>query len=347
MLHSIDSEILFLQQEDLIKLGVLDMKQIMATVEKTYELMGQGLIKNPPKCRTRCCIPDDPVNWPSFFNSMPCYIAGDVNIAGVKWAAESKKNATTPGIPYGIDITVLSDPETVLPFCILDGTLITAMRTSAVGGVLAKYSAPSNTEAATLVGAGVIGKTMVMAICEALPNIKTIYLCDLDLPKAKAVAEELAPKYNVEIIPSTESKACALKSQLIVTETTARKPIVDKSWLTPGCAVISMASNEIELDVARAADVICIDYWEQMITYEGKAVAKLYNNGELTQDGVEELGDLVLGRKKGRTSDDQFVFATSMGIGALDIMVGYQMYQNAVKAGVGKKVRLWDKPLWE
>ena len=123
MLHSIDSEILFLKQEDVIKAGLLDMKQILKVTEKTYELMGQGLIKNPPKVRTR--IPDDD-NWQSFFNSMPCYIGGDVNIGGIKWAAESKKNAHTPGIPYGIDITILSDPETVLPFCILDGTLVTA-----------------------------------------------------------------------------------------------------------------------------------------------------------------------------------------------------------------------------
>ena len=53
MLHSIDSEILFLKQEDVIKAGLLDMKQILKVTEKTYELMGQGLIKNPPKVRTR------------------------------------------------------------------------------------------------------------------------------------------------------------------------------------------------------------------------------------------------------------------------------------------------------
>ena len=57
MLHSIDSEILFLKQEDVIKAGLLDMKQILKVTEKTYELMGQGLIKNPPKVRTR--IPDE------------------------------------------------------------------------------------------------------------------------------------------------------------------------------------------------------------------------------------------------------------------------------------------------
>ena len=345
MLHSIDSEILFLKQEDVIKAGLLDMKQILKVTEKTYELMGQGLIKNPPKVRTR--IPDDD-NWQSFFNSMPCYIGGDVNIGGIKWAAESKKNAHTPGIPYGIDITILSDPETVLPFCILDGTLVTAMRTSAVGGLLAKYTAPSNTETACLVGAGDIGRTMVMAIAEAIPTVKTMYLCDLDVPKAEAVAAELQPKYpNVKIIPTKDSKGAAQKSQLIVTETTAAKPFVDKSWLTPGCGLVSMASNEVDLDVVRSADVICIDYWKQMITYNGKAVTQLYNNGEIDENGVSELGDLVLGKKTGRTSDDQFVFATSMGIGALDIMIGYQLYQNAAKMGIGTKVKLWDKPLWE
>ena len=151
----------------------------------------------------------------------------------------------------------------------------------------------------------------------------------------------------MKIIPTKDSKGAAQKSQLIVTETTAAKPFVDKSWLTPGCGLVSMASNEVDLDVVRSADVICIDYWKQMITYNGKAVTQLYNNGEIDENGVSELGDLVLGKKTGRTSDDQFVFATSMGIGALDIMIGYQLYQNAAKMGIGTKVKLWDKPLWE
>ena len=131
MLHTINPEILFLKQEDVIKAGLLDMKQILAVTEKTYAMLGQGLIKNPPKTNTS--IPDKE-NWQSFFNAMPCYIGGDVNIGGIKWAAESKKNATIPGIPYGIDISILSDPETVLPFCILDGISILARSTIAPSG---------------------------------------------------------------------------------------------------------------------------------------------------------------------------------------------------------------------
>ena len=343
MLHTTNPEILFLKQEDVVKAGLLDMKQIIEVTEKTYSMLCKGQIKNPPKTNTS--IPDKE-NWQSFFNSMPCYIGGDVHIAGVKWAAESKKNATIPGIPYGIDISILSDPETVLPFCILDGTLITAMRTSAVGGVLAKYAAPSNATTATLVGAGVIGRTMVSAIHEALPQIKTMYLCDLDVAKAEEIAQEYSEKLGVEIIPTSDSKGSALKSQLIVGETTARTPIIDKSWLTPGCGLVTMHSGEVCEEVFLSADGVAADYWTQLKKHVNP-LAKLTQEGKLDEANIIDLSELVLGEKKLRTSDDQFVAAASMGLGALDIMIAYQMYLNACEKGIGTKVNLWDKPLWE
>ena len=343
MLGTINPEILFLQQEDQIKAGLLDMKMILKITEDTYKMLGQGQIQNPPK--THLGIPADTSDWSSFFNTMPCHIAGGLNIAGVKWAAESKKNAVTPGIPYGIDISILSDPETVLPFCSQDGTIITAMRTSAVAGVQAKYCAPSDTDTATLIGAGVIGRTMIMAVCESIPTLKTIYLCDLDPEKAGQVAEEAAGKYNVTIIPTSDSKAAAAKSQLIIGETTARTPFIDKSWVKPHSAIVCV-SNEATTDIVKMADVNVVDYWEQIITFKNKAITQVYDAGEITKEQVLETSDLVLG-KPCRTSDDQFIYACSLGLGALDIAVAYALYRNAVKMGLGTKVKLWDKPLWE
>ena len=343
MLGTINPEILFLQQEDQIKAGLLDMKMILEITEETYKLLGEGKIQNPPK--THLGIPD-PANWNSFFNTMPCHIAGDYNIAGVKWAAESKKNANTPGIPYGIDISILSDPETVLPFCILDGTIITAMRTSAVAGVQAKYCAPSDTKTATLIGAGVIGETMVMAICEAIPTVKTIYICDLDLPKAEKIAAEYKDKYpGVEIIPTADSKAAAAKSELIMGETTARTPFIDKEWVKPHSAIVCV-SNEANKDIPLMADVKVVDYWKQMVTFKNKAIVQAFDAGEISKDQILETSDLVLG-KPCRTSDDQFIYACSLGLGALDITVAYKLYQNAMKMGLGTKIKMWDKPLWE
>lgn len=257
MLHSIDPGILFLQQEDVIKAGVLDVKQVISAVETTYAMLGRGELNTPSKINMSLPSVE---NWQSFFNSMPAYIGGDVNVAGFKWAAESKKNAQTPGIPYGIDITILSDPETVLPFCILDGTLITAMRTAAVGALHAKFVAPSFAETATLIGAGVIGRVMVATVHETLLKIKTIYLCDTNLAKAEAVAAEYGDSLGVKIIPTTDSKAAALKSQLIVCETPCRTPILDKSFLTPGCGAVSMMCAEIADDLGVDLKIVDMDF---------------------------------------------------------------------------------------
>ena len=340
----VKSEILFLKQEDVIKAGLLDMKQVLAACEKTYQLFGKGEIINHPKVSTK--IPDEE-NWTSFFNSMPAYIGGDVKVGGIKWACESKKNATTPGIPYGIDIAILSDPDTVLPFCIMDATLITAMRTSAVAGLFAKYTAPKNAKVATLVGAGVIGRTAIMAVNETVPTLETIYLCDLDISKAEGLKKEFEGTCKATIIPSTDTEGCIKKSELIITQTTASKPFLKADWVNKGATVIQMASNEVELDVLRNSDQIFVDYWTQMITNTGKAVTQLYNAGEIKFEDVVELAQLTLGQHPGRKSADETLFCSSMGLGALDIMIGYSMYLNAKKMGLGVTLHQWDNPLWE
>ena len=340
----VKSEILFLKQEDVIKAGLLDMKQVLAACEKTYQLFGKGEIINHPKVSTK--IPDEE-NWTSFFNSMPAYIGGDVKVGGIKWACESKKNAETPGIPYGIDIAILSDPDTVLPFCILDATLITAMRTAAVAGLFAKYTAPKNAKVATLVGAGVIGRTAIMAVSETVPTLETIYLCDLDISKAEGLKKEFEGVCKATIIPSTDTQGCAKKSELIITQTTTSKPFITPDCVNKGATVIQMAAHEVEHDVIRHADQVFVDYWEQMIRHMDLDVAQLHHAGEIQFEDVVELSKLALGEHPGRKSADETLYCASMGLGALDIMIGYSMYLNAKKMGLGVTLHQWDNPLWE
>ena len=164
--------------------------------------------------------------------------------------------------------------------------------------------------------------------------------------KIRDVLKEYGDSLGVEIIPTSDSKAAALKSQLIVGETTAPKPFMDTSWLTPGCGLVSMHSNEVMEDVFLKADGIVADYWTQLKQHTNP-LSKLTKEGKLDESQIMDLSELVLGTKKLRTSDDQFVAAASMGLGALDIMIAYQLYLNATEMGIGTKVNLWDKPLWE
>lgn len=333
-------EILFLSQEDVVKAGVLDMPKVMEQVEQAYTYMGNHEVVNPAKIKLS--IPEEGP-WDSFFMSMPSYIK-PLDVAGFKWAAESHENVKHPGMPLGLDVVVLSDPTTVYPRAFMDGTIITAMRTSAVAGMAAKYLARKNSKVATLVGAGVIGRTMVMAIMTALPDLETIYLCDLNVPKAEALAKEFEGKYNV--IASGDTEACAKASDLIVTETTCVKPFLKREWIKSNATVIQMGSWEIDEQIPKDAANLYVDSWAQLSHFSSCLIGHLHENCGLEREGVIELQDVVVGNAPGRTNDEDLICCCTLGFGAVDITVANWIYENAKQKGIGTKLNLWENPLW-
>ena len=334
-------EILFLKQEDVIAAGLLDMGMVIEVTEQTFRMIGEGKVINPAK--TMLGLPDN-ASWTSFFMSMPAFLAGDLRVAGFKWAAESKRNATVPGMPYGVDVVMLSDPDTVYPKAIMDGTLITAMRTSAMAGVAARHLARMDSEVACLVGAGVIGRTMIMAMHEVLPALKEIRLCDLDLKKAEALAGEFAGRARV--VPAADLESAARAADVVVTETTSKTPFLKNAWLKPNVTVIQMSMYEIEDDVLLKADKVAVDNWEQLSHGVGTLIKKLHDEGKLKRDDVAEIQELVTGKKKGRESDDEKIACCTFGVGAVDIAVASRIYELALEKGVGQKLTLWDEPRW-
>ena len=348
MLNSYEPSFIYLQEEDAIKAGATDMKMTIEACEKVHKLMAENQIFNPPKSHIGLPLGCSATGWESFFNSMPCFVGGDVNVAGMKWAAEARKNATVPGIPVGNDVTILSDPNTVLPFCILNATLITAMRTGATAGLFAKHTAPSNYETVTSIGCGVVGQTTVMAIAECLPNTKKLYVSDLDMAKAQATVETYQEKYPwMEMIATDDPKAAAAESQVIITQTTSKKEFVDDSWVKPNTALVQVGAQEIEKSVVLKSDVIVVDYWDQMVVFSGRPTTALFNEGKLKKEDTWDLTDVILDPSKGRQNDGQFTFCSAVGLGSLDIMIAYKIYLRALEEGIGQKLKMFDKALWE
>jgi len=335
------SEILFLKQEEVIQAGLLDMKQSIEVAEETFRLLGEGLIRQPNKIFLG--VPNDE-NWESYGMSMPAYIGGEHPVIGFKWAAESVYNTTQPGMPYGLDMVLLSDPKTMYPKAIMDGTIITAMRTSAAAGVAAKYTARKDSRVAALIGAGVIGRTMIMAMMEAVPSLQEIRLVDLDLAKAEAMAKEFEGKYNV--VACNDTKAACDGADLVVTETTSRREFIPKDWLKKNATVIQMEAHSYEKDVICSADRIFLDSWEQMIHLPGHVFQQMHQAGQMTVDRIKHFHDLATGEAIGRESDEEFVFCGSYGMGCLDLTIADKLYRNAKEMGLGTKLVQWDNPLW-
>ncbi|MBQ8589216.1 MAG: ornithine cyclodeaminase family protein [Firmicutes bacterium] len=330
-------EILMLKQEDVIEAGALDMVMTLEKAELSLKMWAEGTLKNPTKVSLGLRETHE-----SFFMSMPCYIGGDIQVAGFKWAAEGRQNYGK-GLPLGIDVTVLSDPNTVLPYAFMDASLITAMRTAASAGLGAKYLCNPDSKKVTMVGCGVVGRFGVMALTNAVPFVEQIEIFDLNLEKAKGIADEF--KDNPIPVTAVENLAESVKtSDIIVTMTTTPTPFLKKEWLKPNATVVQMGGRDLEDDVITSADQFYVDNWYQ-ITGSGKGnVAKLAKEDKVHQDTSVELRYVVAGMAEGRKSYDNLVVYCSLGLGAMDIMIADQIYKNAKEKGLGTVVNLWDSP---
>ncbi|MDP2964834.1 MAG: NAD(P)-binding domain-containing protein [Pelolinea sp.] len=337
-------EFLFLTQEDVIAAGALDMHAALDDVELTYKLFASGQVNQPHKPVFRFDNPETGEEQYYLAVSMPVYVGGTVNRIGHKWAAESMANAKRGDMPMGIDIILLHDLEHAIPHAIMEAGLITAMRTSAVAGVGARTLANPDSKVAGLIGAGVIGRTMIMSLTTAMSKLEEIRLFDLNRKRAEDLAKEFEGKIKVRVVDSVQE---AFKdADIITTQTTARKPFVKDEWIPKGSYYAHMSKAEAENAAFLNTDRLVVDNWATLKTWDYFPPTQLHMAGKLKDEDITDIGKILIGEKPGRTNCDQRILFANLGMGCLDITIAERIYQNAKAKGLGQKIALWEKPLW-
>jgi ornithine cyclodeaminase len=334
-------EFLFLKQEDVIASGVLDMALALQDVEQAFLMHGRDEVNQPNK--TVIEFPDPETGHRRYLTvSMPAYIGGQINRAGIKWAAESMDNAGRDDLPYGMDLIILHDLERAHPVAIMDGTLITAMRTGAAAGVAAKYLASPQAHVAGFIGAGVVGRTTLEAIGVAVPGLKEFRVFDLNREKSETLAADFSTHWNVRPVDSVQEAVTG--ADVVATMTTTREPFVRTEWVKEGCFVAAMGKNEFEPEALLEADLLVVDEWEQFKHYQPSMLAQLYAAGRLQDSDVVNLREVMVNRATGRTAPADRIHFLSFGLASEDIIVAERIYQQAKSMNLGQRLTLWDQP---
>ena len=147
------------------------------------------------------CGPRMPVEGPDRrFMALVSYLGGDFHVCGTKWYGSNIENPAR-GLPRSILLVIINDPDTGAPLAIMDGNLISAMRTGAVIGLGAKYLVPQEAEVAGIIAAGVISKTSLMALAVGMPNLKEVKVFDINHEKAETFSGEMTEKLGVNVYP--------------------------------------------------------------------------------------------------------------------------------------------------
>jgi ornithine cyclodeaminase len=342
-------EVLWLSQEDVIAAGGLDMALIVNTVEDVFRLFGNSDYALPIKVSLQWEWDDPPPGEQrNHLNIMPGYVGGQLNAAGFKAVASFPRNPFKHNLPRASALIVLNDTELGLPLAVMDGTVISAMRTGAVSGVGAKYLAREDVTRAGLIGAGVQSRTQLMALKVTRPNLRQAMIFDICRDRAEAFAEEMSDRLSLDIRVADNAEEVARQVKILVTVTTnITDPIIHHGWLTPGSFYAHVSGYECEYDVIHHADKVLVDDWELVKARMYSTVALMWRDGQFADNDLyAEFGEVVSGRKAGRENDQETIIFSPIGLALHDVAVAHRIYETAVAKELGQKVILWDSPVW-
>ncbi|MBM7095170.1 ornithine cyclodeaminase family protein [Bacillus sp. H-16] len=338
-------DILYLSQDDVKKCGGSDMNLIIEVIEKVISLHEEKDYSLPTKSTLRWGDIDAETTS-GRINSMPGYIGGEFKTSGIKWISSAPNNPFKHNLPRAAGIIVLNNEETLLPEVIMDGTLISAMRTGAVTGVVSKHLAKKESRVLGLVGAGVQNRTQLMATLTVCPLIERVKVADLNFERAQTFCNEMSLIYKdvtFDIVDGAEEAVRA--SDIFITATVTKKPIVKKEWVSEGSLHIHVGSHECEFDVIHQADKVVVDDWEELKHRGVETISIMYKEKEFDPNNIyAELGQIVNKKRKGRENSSERIYFNSVGMGIEDVAVAKCIYDNAKEKGIGQKLNLWSSP---
>ncbi len=316
--------VLILNQEEVE--GLLDMPGCMAAMERALVGLANGEFHLPLRPVVR------PPGEPTFLGLMPTYRGGARPLYALKTVAVAPENAARGLDPHQGTVT-LYDGTTGEVVAIMNATPITAIRTAAVSGIATRALAREDARELAIVGAGHQAPPHIAAMLEARP-FERIRIASRSFEAAERLASEWPLAVAVETVEEAVQGA-----DVVCTVTSSAEPVVRGEWLEPGTHVNAVGAcfpHTRELDgaaVARAT--LIVDRRESAENEAGDYLLAL-REGAIADGHIKaELGEVLAGTARGRTSADEITLFESLGLAVEDLAAAEYLERRALQNGTG------------
>jgi thiomorpholine-carboxylate dehydrogenase len=298
---------LFLNEEQVRK--HLRMTDLIPAMEKALIEFSAAKVTQP----VRSVIKVDVAPATGFFGLMPALTPDGLGLKAVTFYPTNADR----GIPTHMATIFLVDPETGTPLAIMDGRLITEMRTAAVSAAATKLLAPPDAKILAILGSGVQARSHVEALRLVRP-FEEIRVWSPTLENAQRFANEIGGT-------ATSAEEAVRGADVIVTVTSSKTPVLKGSWLKRGSHVNAIGAcrpDWRELDDEAMSNVVFVDSREGAMRESGDVIlsgTKIY----------AELGEALAGKVPPRASETTIF--KSLGMAVEDIAAAMLVYRT-VKA---------------
>ncbi len=314
---------LYLGQNDLLKIGI-SWNELIDVVATSTQLCAVNDFAQPIKPYLRYRDKGNRII------AMPAFIGGDKATAGIKWIASFPQNIDR-GIQRAHSVTVLNDADTGAPFCIINTTLVSAIRTAAVTGYfirLLKQSLPSKVTVG-ISGFGPIGQMHAEMVRAYLGDlVEKILVYDVR-PIPDETIQRFAPGL-VKVVDRWEKSY--LNADVFITCTVSKERYIN---MPPkrGSLQLNVSLRDYQPELLKYMDHVVVDDWEE-ICRENTDIEKMSLDAGLVKEQTIALAEL----KQVPPSKGDVWFFNPMGMAVYDIAIGRYFYDAGIELGIGTNV---------
>lgn len=315
------TDILVLSQKDVEEL--LTMKDAIEAMEEVFAASSNGLAESGGVVQIAAS------KYGGGWAAKPGYLM-DKGYVGVKLGCYYPGN-TSRNIPTHLASILLSDARNGMPLAVLDGLVITTMRTGAAGGAAAKHLARKDSKTVGVLGTGTQGKIQLLALKD-LFKLKAAKAYSPDKGRRAAYAKEMTKEMGIPVKAVGSAEEAVRDADIVIAATPSKIPVVKDSWIGEGVHI-----NGIGADGLGKKELEGKTYKRSKLVTDKLSVAMTKGLFE-ESDVYAELGEVVSGKKKGRETSGELTIFDSTGIGIQDVATSAIVYERAKKSGKGKWV---------
>jgi alanine dehydrogenase len=330
--------------------NILDIKNTITFVENAY------VLKATNQARLFPIVSEDVIQGRAEMDIKSGVLNGE-DIFGLKlvsWFGDNVKR----GLPAITGLTMIFDLKNGFPKALLNARYLTGMRTGAAGAVGVKYLAKPDSKVLLLVGTGAQAVFQIAATLSEVQTISKIYLFNpLSLEMAiefqASIKTELGRILNdindpenikwlqrieaVEFIAVDDVVSALKETDVVITATPSREPILLKEWIKPGTHFSCMGADvsgkqEIDENIFSEATIFVDDIVQASTVGETQSAVR---SGVIQRTDLTEIGHLISGNAKGRRSESDITIFDSTGIALQDLAVSKYLLVKAEEVNLG------------
>ena len=250
----------------------------------------------------------------------------------VKIAAGFYRNPDL-GLPTSSGLMILMSAETgAVQAVLLDNGYLTEVRTGLAGALAAKYAAPRQIETVGVIGVGSQARYQLRAL-QLVRKPQRVLVYGRRPDAAQAYAREMSEELGLDVSTRPNAELVVRECQLLITTTTARRPVVNEEWVHEGMHITAVGSDgpdkqELEPAILGRADHVICD-----LVSQAARLGELHHaleGGLVTAEDPVELGQLILSGKSVRTKDEELTVCDLTGVGVQDAAIAAYAVERAI-----------------